>query len=241
MMRRTRWLTVGIVTATTLLMLGISAREFSRARSFQLVGDLVHRVETDRRIVALTFDDGPTLRAIDELLPVLDSYGVKATFFLVGETLERDMSLGRRISANGHELGNHSYSHQRMIFRSFCFIEKEIERTDALIRATGYEGPIYFRPPYGHKLVVLPLYLARSERTTITWDIEPDSFPDIANDPDHIARFVSERVQPGSIILLHPMFRSGEASLAAVPKLIESLTSRAYSFVTVSELLADAA
>ena len=78
----------------------------------------------------------------------------------------------QRIVDGGHELGNHSYSHPRMLFRSQAFIAFEIERTDALIHAAGQTGRATFRPPYGLKLFGLPYYLARTDRTTVLWDLD---------------------------------------------------------------------
>ena len=74
----------------------------------------------------------------------------------------------------------------RMVLRSARFIRREVEETDALIRSAGHSGEIYFRLPYGHKFVMLPCYLWRTGRTTVTWDIEPDSYPDVASSASSI-------------------------------------------------------
>ncbi|WP_067522455.1 hypothetical protein [Nocardia uniformis] len=112
----------------------------------------------------------------------------------------------------------------------------EVERTDAEIAKTGYQGPITFRPPFGKKLLTLPWYLSRHDRTTVMWDVEPDS-----GKRANVAEIVAEtldRVRPGSIILLHAMYESGAASRAAIPLLAKELRARGYTFVTVSQLLA---
>lgn len=137
----------------------------------------------------------------------------------------------------GHELGNHTYSHERMIFKSPEFIRREVEDTDQLIRLAGYEGPVAFRPPYSKKLLLLPLYLAQNGRTTVMNDVEPDSYAEVARDAELIAAHVLERVQPGSIILLHPWADSRETSRAAVPLVAAGLKERGYRFVTLAELL----
>ncbi|MGE3615087.1 MAG: hypothetical protein AB7L66_04365 [Gemmatimonadales bacterium] len=108
----------------------------------------------------------------------------------------------------------------------------------ALIRLAGHAGPIYFRPPYGTKLVMLPWQLARQQRTSVTWDIEPDSYPDVAVSAAGIVRHILGRVQPGSIILLHPWYRSRVTSLQAVGPLLDSLQRRGYRVVPLRELLA---
>ena len=171
------------------------------------------------------------------MLSVLGQRGVKATFFPVGAELEQHLNLGRRIVEDGHELGNHTFSHERMVLKSSSFIRDEIERADLLIRAAGYQGPIYFRPPYCKKLVSLPYYLSRTGRKTITWDVEPDSYPEVSENADKLTTYVLEHTRPGSIIILHVMYKGRESSLRAVPSIVDNLKQRGYRFVTVSELL----
>jgi chitin deacetylase len=222
---------VGVIAATA------AAFQISKSRTFQFFGDIVPRINTPQKIVALTFDDGPTPGATEEVLSILNEESVKATFFVIGENLERNLEQGRKIVAAGHELGNHSYSHHRMVLKTPSFIESEIERTDQLIRQAGYQSAIHFRPPYGKKLILLPYFLSRTSRKTITWDIEPDSYPEIAANSNRIVSHVMEKVRPGSIILLHVMSPSRDASLKAVKGVITGLKSEGYSFKTVSQML----
>jgi chitin deacetylase len=162
---------------------------------------------------------------------------VPATFFLVGSDLEKHPDEGRKIVAAGHEIGNHSYSHQRMVFVTPSFVGEEIEKTDALLRAAGYQKPAHFRPPYGKKLFALPFYLSRNDRRTITWDVEPESFPESAKNADATAGHVLDRARNGSIILLHVMHDPQKKSMHAVKPIIEGLRQRGFRFVTVSQLI----
>ncbi|MDT5271498.1 MAG: peptidoglycan-N-acetylglucosamine deacetylase [Acidobacteriota bacterium] len=214
--------------------------QLSKSRTFQFFGRIVPRVNTSQRLVALTFDDGPTRDKTAEVLRLLREKNARATFFVTGAELEQNMSLGRDIVAAGHELGNHSYSHERMIFVTPSYVRREVEQTDELIRAAGYTGPIHFRPPYGKKLLALPFYLSRHDRTTITWDVEPDSILAADADAEAITRHVLKRTRPGSIILLHVMYPSRVETMRAVPLIIEGLERAGYRFVTVSELMAAA-
>jgi chitin deacetylase len=227
----------GLAIIAALLALIAGVWTIADARSFQLFGSLVHRIETEDSLVALTFDDGPTPEVTDTVLSMLAAAGVRGTFFFMGSELERNPDLGRRYIEAGHELGNHSYSHRRMVLKSPGFIASEIERTDSLIRVAGHVGPIHFRPPYGKKLLLLPWYLWRRNRVTVMWDVEPDSYADVASDRALIVEHVRDRVQPGSIIILHVMYKGREESLAAVPGIISALREDGYEFVTVSELL----
>jgi chitin deacetylase len=209
-----------------------------KSRSFQFFGVIVPRVETSQKVVALTFDDGPTPDKTDEILRILREENVKATFFVTGAELAQYPEGGRKIVADGHELGNHAYNHDRMILVTPGYVRQQIEDTDKLIRDAGYTGEITFRPPFGKKLFALPRYLQQHNRKTITWDIEPDSFPEVAATSDGIVRYVTERARPGSIILLHVMYPSRKTSLEAVRGIIAKLRQEGYKFLTVNELLA---
>jgi len=229
-----------VAAAVVLALLGGAAAlwQLSKSRTFQFFGRIVPRVETSQRVVALTFDDGPTRDKTAEVMRLLREREVRATFFVTGGELEQNADAGREIVAAGHELGNHSYSHERMVFVTPAYVRREVERTDELIRAAGHSGEIHFRPPYGKKLLALPFYLSRHGRKTITWDVEPDSELRTDADAAAITRHVLDRTRPGSIILLHVMYPNRAETMKAVPPIIEGLRRDGYRFVTVSELLA---
>ncbi|MBU8820149.1 polysaccharide deacetylase family protein [Mycolicibacterium goodii] len=232
---RRRVLTVCLALVLSVVVVLASGYWVSNARSFQLAGVLVDRVDTTEKVVALTLDDGPT-DATPEVLRTLATARVPATFYLTGRELEAAPALGAAIAAAGHEIGNHSFSHRRMVLMSPKTVAAEVECTDAAIRATGYTGPITFRPPYGKKLWALPHYLSEHGRVTVTWDVEPDSGSQPTAD-EIVAQTVRE-VRPGSIILLHAMYGSRGPTRAAIPQIIAELQSAGYRFVTVSELIA---
>lgn len=211
--------------------------QISRSTSFQLFGEIIDRVETPEKVVALTFDDGPARGSTQRILEILQTHNVPATFFLTGSGIEKNPDEARLIVEAGHEVGNHSYSHQRMVFKSRDFVAGELERTNELIREAGYEGPIHFRPPYGKKLYTLPKYLAENEIKSITWDVATESYGEDMNDAQGLIDRTLTGVQPGSIVLMHVMFKSRESSMQAVPDIIEGLRDKGYRFVTVSELL----
>lgn len=209
----------------------------SKSRTFQLFGEIVPRVETGRKVVALTFDDGPLDESVDEILEELRKENVKATFFVCGAEIEKHPAAAAKLVQAGHELGNHSYSHVRMWFKSPSFYAQEFEKTDALIRAAGHKGSIHVRAPYCKKLVGLPRYFAKTNRIHVTFDVEPESDPEIDASFTRIFSHVVENVRPGSIVLLHPWYRNRQNSRAAVPLIVKTLRSAGYEFVTVDELL----
>ncbi|GHH34219.1 polysaccharide deacetylase family protein [Lentzea cavernae] len=227
-----------IITAvglTLTLAAALSLWKVSSARTFQFFGDLVDRVETNEKVVALTFDDGPDPAGAQQVLDVLAAENVPATFFLMGRDLAKHPDLGRQIARAGHEIGNHTYTHQRMVGVLPGTVAKEIEDTDAEIRKTGYSGDIHFRPPHGKKLFALPHYLRQHGRTTVMWDVEPDSEGTPA--AQEIAQQTLKRTKPGSIILLHPMYGAREQTRQALEPVITGLKERGYRFLTVSALL----
>jgi peptidoglycan-N-acetylglucosamine deacetylase len=201
-------------------------------RTFQFFGGLTASVETEQKVVALTFDDGPT-KNVDQLLPLLAKYDVKATFFLIGKDIEKHPEEAKKLVEAGHQIGNHTYSHNRMVLKSPSFIKEEIEKTDEWIRKVGYKGEIDFRPPFGKKLVGLPYYLSQHNRETIMWNMEPDTYFTAVSDK---VNYVMENMKPGSIILMHPMYDQTGDSLQAIEEILEKLTNDGYKFVTVNEL-----
>jgi peptidoglycan/xylan/chitin deacetylase (PgdA/CDA1 family) len=173
---------------------------------------------------------------VPRILEFLAARRLTITFFIVGQdaALPKNRAALAAIAAAGHEIGNHTYTHRRMVLVSDGTVRDEIERTDAEIRRTGYQGPITFRPPYGKKLYGLPKYLADHDRTTVTWDVEPDSAGGV--DRDTVRDTTLAQTRPGSIVLLHVMH--GAESAAALRGIVTGLREQGYHFATVSELLA---
>jgi len=225
-----------LIVLLVLIAVSYSLFQVSKSRSFQFFGGIVEKVETEEKVVALTFDDGPGIHT-DEILSILKKEGIKATFYLTGREIEENMEEAKKIVQAGHEIGNHTYSHERMVLKSPSFIKNEIESTDEWIRAAGYEGEITFRPPFGKKLLFLPYYLNKHDRPTIMWNREPETDLEIAANSEKITDDIVTNIEHGSIILLHVMYESRKESLNSVGPTIETLKKKGYTFVTVSELL----
>lgn len=200
------------------------------SHSAQLLGAHLDALASRERGVVLSFDDGPDPDATPEILTVLRSRRVQATFFLIGQRIRRYPSLAASIVAEGHQVGNHSFSHPRMVLENPIAYGREIDRTDRLIRSLGYRGTIDFRPPYGQKLVVLPWLLARRHKLSVLWSVDARDWID--KDPDSIARRVLRQVRPGSIVLLHDQAQTARA----LPQIIDGLRRRGYRFRTVRPL-----
>lgn len=229
-----------IAGVVILLIGGFMLFEVSKSRTFQFFGEIIPRVETDEKVVALTFDDAPS-KHTSEVLEILTENDVPATFYVIGSALEKDMRIGKTIVLQGHELGNHSYSHERFYLKSQSYIHEEIDKTNNLIRKAGYAKEITFRPPNGKKLLGLPWYLQQNNIKTIMWDVEPDTvaqdMPEGNDKTSFIIAHTIEHTRPGSIILLHPFCDSCQSDRDAITGIIEGLRANGYTFVTVSDLL----
>lgn len=219
-----------IITILFLLMLG--TYKLMNSRTCQLFGGITSQVETDEKVVAITFDDGPTQHVAD-ILPILEKYDAKATFFLIGNEIEKNPEAAQMIARAGHQIGNHTYSHNRMVFKSPSFIKEEIEKTNTLIIKAGYKDEIDFRPPNGKKLIGLPYYLDQQNIDTITWNLEPDSYYTKSSDK---INYIKNNVKSGSIILLHPMYDETGEELKTLEGILKALSEEGYRFITVNEL-----
>jgi peptidoglycan-N-acetylglucosamine deacetylase len=190
------------------------------------------RVECDGQpCVSLTFDDGPTSLRTPGLLDILRESNVQATFFVIGKQAEQHPELLRRAVAEGHLIGNHTYSHPSL----FCFLtpvrlRREIERGQETIeRICGYK-PRYFRSPVGLRHPLLNLYLKQANLEYVSWRIR--SFDTLAKQPEAVLKRIFRRVGPGDIILLHDNAAAG-VTLNVLPDLIRELSRQGFEFVTV--------
>ena len=225
------------VTGIVLMCLCLAYITFkiSKSRDFQFFGGIVKSVDTDDKVIALTFDDGPNHNT-DKIIEILGDLNVKATFYVTGREVKENMSEAEKLVKAGHELGNHSYSHQKMIFKTPWFVKNEIDKTNQLIKQAGYQGEIHFRPPYFKKLLFLPHYLAKNNINTILCDIEPETELGFKANAEQLSNYTIKHTKEGSIILLHIMYESRSEALKALPKIVNGLREKGFNFVTVSEL-----
>ncbi len=224
-----------IVALILFLLLGFGLWRASKASCWQLVGEVICRVATNEKIIALSFDDGPTPEGVDFVLPELEKRGIKATFFLIGDGMEKFPGQAERLLAAGHELGNHTYSHKQNIFKSYGYYQQQVMKADALLRKAGVAKPTLFRPPYGRRLIGLPWAVEEAGYRMVTWDVADDLARH--KTPALYASDIVRRAKPGSIILIHPMYRGNTVERNAVPLVLDGLIGKGYRIVPVGELL----
>lgn len=202
----------------------------------------IYHVENPRKVVALTFDDGPSARWTPPILDALKQSGIKATFFMLGEHVARYPEVAKRVAAEGHEIGNHTYDHHVLIYYTLDELEREIKDTEKIIRESTGVTTRYFRPP---KAWLTPKENKKIEGLgykVILWSLNSKDWVNF--DDRYIVRYLCRHIRPGDIILFHD---SGGAfgteggkrkeTLKCIPLLAEKLRRMGYSFVTVSELL----
>ncbi len=232
-----RWLrrtALVLIPLLTLLVLGWSIARTSR---FQIIGEMVRHVPTERQLLALTFDDGPHPIYTPQILDLLAKHDARATFFVVGHQTEAHPELVQRVLAEGHQVGNHSWSHQRMVLKSPSWVRDELERTDTLLRDLGVPEPIHFRAPFGKKLFVLPWVLWRTDRLNVLFDVVPVPADYLHGDPELIAADIERQARPGSIVVLHDGGGERPETVEATRMLLETMGAEGWRFVTVEDLL----
>jgi polysaccharide deacetylase family sporulation protein PdaB len=197
------------------------------------IADVIWKVPTSRKVVALTFDDGPVSTTTPEILNILKEKNIKATFFVVGEQVKRFPTLVSREIAEGHEVGNHTYTHPMVANLQESMIEEELKNTEKEILKVAPK-PTLFRPPGGFYNKKIIKIAKDREYSTILWSIDPVDWrsPPVGD----IVDLVIKDVKPGSIILLHDG-KYPSTTPEALWFIIDILESRGYEFVTVSELL----
>ncbi len=190
---------------------------------------------TGNKVIALTFDDGPGPHTA-HLLDILDQYGAKATFFLIGSKVSSQANVVRSIHARGHQLGNHSWSHPELPKLPVNQIAGEIDHTnDAIKQATGVT-PAILRPPYGAVNGVVLEQLRLRGMSSILWSVDTRDWAD-RNSEIVCSRAVAG-ARPGAIILMHDIHQT---SVGAVPCILNALKQQGYSFVTVQGLIGNMA
>lgn len=184
--------------------------------------------------IALTFDDGPDPLRTPALLDTLAALDVRATFFVTGDQADANPELCARIAREGHQLGNHTYSHRYLPLARSRSVERELRATDrAIARAAGVV-PDIARPPYGGRSPWTVRAFWRAAKRVVLWDI--NSFDWKGKPAPAIAERVLERARPGSIVLMHEAREGGEVTIEAVRLLVPALRARGYELVTVGAL-----
>ncbi len=229
---------VGLALGTVGLF--IYAMNFPKSGLF---GEVLSTFNTSEKIVALTFDDGPRAGSTEQVLDILRAEDVAATFFVIGQHVHSQPEIVRRIAAERHDIGNHTFSHQwRLPFLTTKGIDQQVASAQKEIDDVLGQTPTVklFRPPHGWRTPWLLKTLHRQNYQVITWDISLDFLPGVS--AEAIRERYLRKVKPGSILLFHDaiwerMHDNRDNMLDALPKIIHELKRRGYRVVRISEML----
>jgi peptidoglycan/xylan/chitin deacetylase (PgdA/CDA1 family) len=191
-------------------------------------------VNVDGPYIAMTFDDGPHATNTAKLLEIAAKRHIKLTFFVLGECVEQNPAVLQREVAEGHEIGNHSWSHPNLAKLSDDAVHNQLQRTEEIIVKTAGVKPKLMRPPYG-ELTKQQRILVNHDfgYKVILWDVDPLDWK--RPGPSVVARRIIAGARSGSIILSHDIH---PPTIEAMPQVFDALLAKGFKFVTVSELLA---
>ena len=188
----------------------------------------------DGSYVAITFDDGPHPKLTPRLLDILKERGLKATFYVIGQNVVQYPEIMQRMVAEGHEIGNHSYTHPSLTKIGAAKITEEISKTnEAILQACGVK-PSTMRPPYGATNAAITKRLNDEfGLAVIMWSVDPLDWK--IRKASHVSNHILQNSKSGSIILAHDIHPS---TIDAMPASLDGLLAKGHQFVTVSELIA---
>lgn len=195
----------------------------------------LYKVTTDQKVVALTVDDGPDPRYTPEILDLLKEKRTPATFFLVGQKAQKYPYLVHRELIEGHELGNHTFSHPVLTAINNGEIISEHNEGRRLIKQVSGIETKYFRPPRGQLDKALYEAAVNNGEIIIMWTLAVENRR--TPTPQLMAKRIINKVTPGTIILLHDGILDRTRSVKTLPIIIDGLKNKGYRFVTISELI----
>lgn len=192
----------------------------------------------EQKVVALSFDDGPHPKYTIEILDILKEYDIKATFFVLGIHAEKYPEIIKRQVEEGHEIGNHSYSHIDMRRATKKQILEEFKKTQEIIYSVANIRPKVFRPPYGNYNKEVIEIVSSDDIPIVLWTFYQDSKDWSNPGVDSIIETTLSKVQNGDIILFHDyVYKNESHTVEALKTIIPKLIEEGYKFVTISELL----
>lgn len=188
---------------------------------------------TDDMQIAISFDDGPAPAHTAEILEILRSNKVPATFFCIGKNIAGNEALLQQIKADGHIIGNHSYSHHFWfdMFSTKKMMADTKQMSEAVNRTIGLQ-PLLFRPPYGVTTPNMRKVMDKTGYTAIGWNIR--SLDTVIKEEEKLLEKITSKLRPGAIVLLHD---TSTATLAILPRFIAAARSKGYVFVSIDKLL----
>jgi peptidoglycan/xylan/chitin deacetylase (PgdA/CDA1 family) len=190
-------------------------------------------VHVDGPYIALTFDDGPSAKLTPKLLDLLGTHHIKATFFVIGQNVADHPEIVARAAREGHEIGNHSWSHPAFAKMSDEAVRRELQKTDDAIHSATGNQPTLVRPPYGSITARQKKWISEEFGYKIVmWDVDPFDWK--RPGPITVTNRIVRNTRAGSIVLSHDIH---PGTIEAMPAAIAQLEAKGFKFVTTSELI----
>ena len=193
---------------------------------------VLHRINTQKPHIALTFDDGPKKNITPKILDILKKNNLKANFFLLAKQVKKYPELAKRIQEEGHVIGNHSYSHKKHDIKHSDILLKRIAKSQLVFHTKLEMLPSYFRPPYGRWLNENNSLFQHHFKHIVKWNIDPRDWEKKHKKQD-ILSHIKANLKPGSILLLH----ENKNTITTLPKILKLIKKEGYSCKTLDELL----
>jgi Predicted xylanase/chitin deacetylase len=200
-----------------------------------LANTLYFHGDIQRPEIALTFDDGPSPFYTAQILDILKSYHIHATFFEIGLNVEQYPAITRAVQAGGNVIGNHSWNHPDLTTLSAESLRWQIETTSTMIQTVTGRKPLLIRPPYGSINAYVHTQLVQMGHLPVLWNIDTVDWSRPGT--SYIINMVLTQARNGSIILMHDGGGNRSQTVAALPTIISTLQSRGFKFVTVQEMI----
>ncbi|MGG1600604.1 MULTISPECIES: polysaccharide deacetylase family protein [Paenibacillus] len=200
--------------------------------------EVVWNVETDQKLIALTFDDGPNPVYTPQILDLLNQYGAKGTFFVIGKRVQMYPAIAIREVNEGHEIANHTFDHHYLKNFPPERLVEEIRQTQEVIFDITEQMPHVFRPPGGFYNDALLQSVKKDQLTVVMWSWYQDTQDWKKPGVDKIVRQVLDNAHNGDIVLFHDLQGDCTQTVEALKQILPELTRRGYQFVTVSDLIA---
>lgn len=189
---------------------------------------VTERVLEGKKLVVLTFDDGPSNLTTPKLLDILSEKDVPATFFMLGNMARGNPDIVKRMEREGHTVASHTMYHQNLVRLPAEAVQADVNEAKTVIKSIVGHSPIYVRPPYGN---INDNVRAAVNRPMILWSVDTEDW--LSKNPESIIATAMSEVHDGAIILMHDIYPT---SVDAVPALVDTMRSAGYEFATIKEL-----
>ncbi len=233
-----RYLFIIFFLITTLLLTSIPTEANTRSREeYEKTGHAIWEIKTNKKMIAITFDDGPHPVYTPQILDILAKYNAKATFFVIGKKVDEHPDVIKRIVKEGHEVANHTYNHTRGNKMNSKKLVTELDKTAESIKSITNIKPTLFRPVGGFYNDLIINTAVKNNYLVVMWSWHQDPKDWNGTNANKISKHVISSAKPGDIVLLHDSGGDRTKTVNALDPILDFLTKNNFECVTVSDML----